>query len=163
MKNKLFIMMLLLPLTIIAACSDDENNENDEPKMLDVEFEPPEEVDVGETVEFEAIVTYGDEKVTDADQMEFEYWKSGDRDDGTFEDGKNNEDGTYTLEVTFEEDGVYEVYAHTTAETMHTMPKRYIAVGDVSEEELEEAKEAEEEDGGKPWDSDENEDNENNE
>jgi hypothetical protein len=52
-------------------------------------------------------------------------------------EANNNEDGTYTAEVTFEEDGIYEIYAHTTARDMHTMPKKVVTIGDVSSQEVE--------------------------
>lgn len=149
MKRNIWVFLFVIAsVMLLAACGgdDDEENDDDDLKMLDVDFDPPEEVDVDETVEFEATVTYGGDKVTDADEMEFEYWESGDRDNSTFEDGENNGDGTYTLDVSFDDEGVYEVYAHTTAEAMHHMPKRFIAVGDVSEEEVEEAVEDAEED-----------------
>src|SRR5699024_4109960 len=105
---------------------DGENNtsQSEELKMLEVDFVVPEEADVDETVELKAIVTYGDEKVDDADEMEFEYWMEGDRDNSTFVDGENNGDGTYTVDVTFDEGGTYDMYAHTTARALHTMPKK---------------------------------------
>jgi len=133
-KNKIWLITLVFIVTVFAACSNDseEADESEELKMLDVEFELPGTADVGEAVELKATVTYGDDDVTDAEQMEFEYWKDGDKDNSTFVDGENNEDGTYTAEVSFEEEGVYEIYAHTTAESLHTMPKKEIEVGDVS-------------------------------
>src|SRR5699024_12829847 len=107
----------------VAACGD-HSNDSEELKMLEVDFGVPETAAIDEDVELKATVTYGDEQVTDADQMEFEYWPEEDRDDSTFIDGENNEDGTYTAEVSFEEDGVYEIYAHTTAKALHTIPKK---------------------------------------
>ncbi|MBP2076234.1 FixH family protein [Oceanobacillus polygoni] len=97
---------------------------------LDVEFELPEQEEVGETVELKATVTYGGEMVTDADEVVFEHWLAGNEDDSTMVESTNHEDGTYTAKVTFEEDGVYEIYAHTTARDLHTMPKKSITIGD---------------------------------
>jgi len=136
LKNKIWLITLVFIVTVFAACSNDseEVDESEELKMLDVDFELPETADVGEAVELKATVTYGDDDVTDAEQMELEYWKDGDKDNSTFVDGENNEDGTYTAEVSFEEEGVYEIYAHTTAESLHTMPKKEIEVGDVSDD-----------------------------
>lgn len=137
MKNKLMIIMMILIVTLLAACNNETDNQDEqdeqeieEPKMLEVEFELPEKADVGETVELKAIVTYGDEKVKDADEVEFEYWEQGNEDDSTFIESTNNEDGTYIAEVTFEKDGVYEIYAHTTARDLHTMPKKAITIGE---------------------------------
>lgn len=83
-----------------------------------------------ETVQLKATVTYGDEKVKGAEEMEFEYWEKGNEDNSTMVQSTNNEDGTYNAEVTFDHDGVYEIYAHTTARGMHTMPKKSITIGD---------------------------------
>src|SRR5690625_2896723 len=115
MRNKFWIIFLIVIFSTLVACGgDDENDGDDELAVLEVEFEPPETVDVGESVELEAIVTYGDEKVTDAKEVEFEVWEKGDRDNGDWIDADNHEDGTYTTEITFDHDGIFEMYAHTT-------------------------------------------------
>ncbi|WP_042150111.1 FixH family protein [Paucisalibacillus sp. EB02] len=131
--RKIWMVMFVLLLTILTACNNDTENkagqETEELKMLEVDFEVPEKVGVGETVVLKAIVTYGDEEVKDADEVNFEYWLQGDDDNTTTVESINNEDGTYTAEVSFETDGVYEIYAHTTARELHTMPKKAITVG----------------------------------
>ena len=122
---------LVCIFTLIACGSNNQVDEGDgELLSLDVEFELPEQAEVGETVELKATVTYGNEMVTDADEVVFEHWLTGNEDDGTMLESTNHEDGTYTAKVTFEEDGVYEIYAHTTARDLHTMPKKSITVGD---------------------------------
>lgn len=132
-KNLLFVLFIAM-LTLLAACSgsDDaqtEENEEEELHELLVDFDVPKEADVDETVELKATVTYGEEEVTGAD-VEFEYWEEGNEDDSTMVEAEDNEDGTYTAEVDFEDDAVYEMYAHTTAKEQHTMPKEAVAVGD---------------------------------
>lgn len=132
MKKQYWIFLLIIILVSLVACSEEEDEEAEDDLLvpLEVEFELPEAVDVDETVELEAVVTYGDDLVVDADAVKFEYWLGDDEDDSTMVESENNEDGTYTAEVTFTEDGVYTLYAHTDAEGLHTMPKRQIAVGD---------------------------------
>jgi plastocyanin len=132
MRKKLWLMMLALVLVVLAGCGNkaDSNDELDGLTALEVEFEVPETLDVGETLVLEAIVTYGGESVEDADEVVFEVWERGKQDESEKIDSKNNRDGTYTAEVTFEEDGIYEMYAHTTAREMHTMPKREVTVGE---------------------------------
>ena len=44
-------------------------------------------------------------------------------------DGQLTKDGIYTASYTFEHDGVYYMFAHTTARGMHTMPKQKMIVG----------------------------------
>lgn len=132
MKRKFLFVLLIFGLGIVAACGNGSETEQNEEElhMLEVEFNPPEKVEVNEPVELKAIVTYGDEAVTDASEMNFEYWESGNQDDSITVDAKNNGDGTYTVEVTFDRDGVFEIFAHTTAKDMHAMPKRSIIVGE---------------------------------
>ncbi|WP_164669898.1 FixH family protein [Virgibacillus doumboii] len=132
--KKIFLFMPVLLMTVLAACGNGEENDEEqameEIKSLNVEFQDPEKAETGETVELKAIVTYGDEKVKDATEMKFEYWKQGNKENSTMVESNNNGDGTYTAEVTFDTDGVYEMFAHTTAKTVHTMPKKSITVGD---------------------------------
>lgn len=129
-----FIIVFVLLLT---ACGNGEEaevtEETDELVALEVEFNVPETAEPGETVELEAIVSYGDELVEDADEVKFEYWLKGNEDNSSEIDGIHTEDGRYTAEVNFPEDGTYEIYAHTTARGLHTMPLKSIVVGDGGE------------------------------
>ncbi|HLR63631.1 MAG TPA: FixH family protein [Lentibacillus sp.] len=134
MKKMIWAFLIFLAMTLLAACGDNSNestgdSETEEPKTLDVAFDIPETAEANESVELKATVTYGDEKVKDAEEVKFEYWEKGNEDNSTMLESNNNEDGTYTAEVSFENDGVYEIYAHTTARGMHTMPKKAITVG----------------------------------
>lgn len=123
--------MILLVGALAACGNNEEKTEADEEvKALNVDFQLPEHADVGEVVELKAIVTYGDELVKDANKVEFEYWVQGNEKETTTVKGKNNDDGTYTADVTFEADGVYEIYAHTTARLIHKMPKKSITIGE---------------------------------
>src|SRR5699024_243526 len=103
------------------------NHNNEELADLDVEFVVPETVEAGETVELKAEVTYGDEEEKDA-EVKFEVWESGDEDNSVTFEATNNDDGTYTADHTFEEAGTYEMYAHTDANHLHTMPKKEVTV-----------------------------------
>lgn len=128
MRKTLSIILTALLLTVLVACDEEDND--DELAVLEVNFDVPENADVDETITLEALVTYGEEKVTDADEVVFEVWEQGHEDDSEMIDAVNHEDGTYTAEVTFDEDGIFEMYAHTTARDMHTMPKKEIIVGE---------------------------------
>lgn len=130
MNKKILSAFFVILIMILAACGEDEADLDDELIPLEVEFNPVETADVDEVVELEAIVTYGDEFVDDAEYVDFEYWLGDDKDNSITVEGENKGDGVYTAEVSFEEDGVYTVYAHTQAKDLHTMPKRLIAVGD---------------------------------
>ncbi len=79
-----------------------------------VDILTPEQVAVNETVELAAHVHQNDKNVDDA-SVKFEVWESGYRDKGQMIDGKLDSEGVYKAEITFEHDGVYFMYAHTTA------------------------------------------------
>ena len=99
------------------------------PVEVIVEVLTPEKLNAGEAVTLEVKVTQGDEVVNDAESVDFEVWESGLREEGTMLDGELTEDGVYTAEYTFDHDGVYYMYAHTTARGMHVMPKQQFIVG----------------------------------
>lgn len=149
--KKLLSFIMFVALITLAACGagDVGDDVDDELAVLEVDLDVPERADVGETVEFNATVTYGDEVVTDADEVIYEVSQEGDQDnqdeqddekanddddmfgdDSEKIDATNNEDGTYSAEMTFEEDGVYTVQVHVTARTLHTMPLQDIIVGE---------------------------------
>lgn len=133
MKKMIAITIMLL-IVLLAACgSGDETEETEELAVLDVEFNVPGTAEPGEAVQLEAIVTYGGEAVEDADEVEFEYWVKGNEDDSIKVEGNHTESGSYVAEVTFQEEAVYEIYAHTTARGLHTMPLTSITVGDGGE------------------------------
>lgn len=140
MKRYIWWLLIVSISITLAACSGnnsttDDTDTSEELHELLVDFEVPESADVDETVELKAVVTYGDEKVKDADEVAFEFWEHGHKDDSTTIEAKNNEDGTYTAEIAFEHDGAFEIYAHTTARDLHTMPKKNIAIGDATADE----------------------------
>lgn len=133
MGKKIGLFIMIFVFVLLGACQSKDNTASeteDELHTLDVAFEVPETADVDEEVELKATVTYGDEKVADADDVEFEYWQVGHEDDSTLLDVKNNGDGSYTQTVSFDENGEYEMYAHVTAKELHTMPKKAITVGE---------------------------------
>ena len=119
---------------LLFGCGDDDDKidtlDNGEmPAEVMVEFQTAEQLAVGETVQLSAKVTQNDEAVNDADEVKFEVWESGLRDNGQMLEGKLMEDGVYTVDYTFDHDGVYYIYAHTTARGLHVMPKQKLVVG----------------------------------
>lgn len=129
MRKYGLLFVMLFVLVIVSACGGkDTGNGEMENALIEVDFQIAETAQVGEAVELKAIVTHLDEPVKDANQMEFEIWLEDDSDNSVFMDGENNGDGTYTLLYTFDEAGVYEIYAHTTARDSHDMPKKSITI-----------------------------------
>src|SRR5699024_4272704 len=125
MKKFSVMAGMLLIVGLFTACSsnNNENNLEDELPELNVDFDVPETADPKENVHLEALVTYDGEPVEEADEVLFEIWESGNEDDSEKIEADNEGEGVYTLDYQFDEDGVYEMYAHTTAEGLHTMPK----------------------------------------
>ena len=108
---------------------DVETNANVSMHIVEVEILTAEQVNVNEPLLLEAQVTQGGEFVNDADDVTFEVWESGLREQGQMLLGELTEDGKYSVEHTFAHDGVYYVYAHTNARGLHIMPKQQIIAG----------------------------------
>lgn len=137
MKKKWFL--LVLGVMMLVACGNEtKSGFEDELAFLDVNLSiNPETAQLGETVKFEAKVTYGDKVVTDADEVKFEIWKSQSQEHDKIV-VEHNKDGIYSLDKTFNEEGTYYIYAHVTAEGMHSMPKKEFVIGQPSEPETKE-------------------------
>src|SRR5690554_82627 len=74
--TKIFIIAIVLTL-ILAACGEDDAN-NGRPQMIDVQISTePDMLMPGEPVKIIAKVTLQDENVEDADEVLFEIWEDG--------------------------------------------------------------------------------------
>lgn len=132
MKKLFLTLAMAAVLTVGCGAEDDAVDTLDSgevPVEVIVEVLTPEKLNAGEATTLEVKVTQGGEVVNDADSVDFEVWESGLRDEGTMLDGELTEDGVYAAEYTFDHDGVYYMYAHTTARGMHVMPKQQFIVG----------------------------------
>lgn len=130
---KKFWLATAVVAVLMVGCNGEENVETSagdvSMHIVEVEILTPEQVNANEPVLLEAQVIQGDEFVNDADDVTFEVWESGLRDQGQMLDGVLTEDGKYSVEHTFAHDGVYYVYAHTNARGLHIMPKQQMTVG----------------------------------
>lgn len=134
---KKWVISLIAVPTLLFGCSQaaekpiDSNAEPIDPATLEVVVDiiTPKQVSPNETVELAAHVTQNGENVDDADSVEFEVWESGFRDEGQMIQGKLDAGGVYKAEITFNQEGVYYMFAHTTARGLHVMPKQQIIVG----------------------------------
>lgn len=136
---KLFLRGIAVAgMLFLAACSE-QGAQSDEVAFLDVAMTvSPEAVEPEESVLFEAMVTYGNKPVIDADEVKFEIWHAENGDNREVIEVEHAGDGLYTLEKSFVEEGTYYVYAHVTAEGMHAMPKKEFVIGKPSENNAEE-------------------------
>lgn len=125
--------MMVLVLVVLAACSgkntDSTNSDGEKLHVLQAELSVPESADVNEPVQLQGTVSYGDEAVKDA-EVEFEIWQDGDKDNTSEKvEATNHKDGTYSIETTFDKDGMFTVQIHVTAKDQHTMPQQNIKIG----------------------------------
>lgn len=127
------IAAFTLTAMVLTGCGAEEanhtNHEETTFQEIVVQIQTPEQQPVGEKVVLSAKVSQGEEAVDDADKVEFEVWESGLRDDGEMIEATLTKDGVYEASYTFDHDGVYYMFAHTTARGLHTMPKQKLTVG----------------------------------
>ena len=142
MNKRFKLLGLIIGLSILSACGrgvDDGSSVVVLP--LEVELSVTEQADIGETVKMEALVTYGDEKVDDADKVVYEVWEEGKKDDSVMIDSVNEKDGTYTAETTFDHDGLYHIQVHVDAKSLHTMPLKQVTIGEGAQDDSEQSQE----------------------
>lgn len=142
MKHLLFPLAIML----LAGCAADseqpseEHNQkeqtmDEQPQMLEANILVPKMINPNEEVTLKVEVTQGDEKVEDANEVMFEIWQD-DKEKSEMIEAEHEGNGVYTIKTTFEQDGVYHVQTHVTARDLHVMPTIQVAVGEVSEDEM---------------------------
>ena len=128
--KKIWLVIMLISLFLVGCTKDDVDESSVEmEKPLEVTILTEENVPVHTNVELSAQVKYDNGYVNDADEVNFEIWESGLREEGEIVAGAFTKDGIYMAHYQFDHDGVYYMYAHTTAKGMHTMPKQKLIVG----------------------------------
>lgn len=127
-KRKVFLLLVSALLIIMAACS---HNEHEQSAILNVKIQVKSPLEVNKETEIACFVTYGNEKVDDADEVKFEIWKQGSEQHEMLK-AKHKGNGKYTVTKTFTEAGTYSIVAHVTARSMHNMPKIDVVVGNPS-------------------------------
>ncbi|TKC19569.1 FixH family protein [Robertmurraya kyonggiensis] len=133
-KNLLILLITFIGAVSITGCAQ-QDEKSEEPFFTEVNLSVnPQKGEVNEPVIIEAKVTYGDEEVTDADEVLFEIWRAHDEEHEKMEI-KHAENGIYRLEKSFEQEGTYYVISHVTAREMHNMPKTEFVIGEASEPE----------------------------
>ncbi|WP_342505540.1 FixH family protein [Sporosarcina sp. FSL K6-2383] len=132
MKQKSWIFIVGLVLAMMAACGNEKPKDtavDEVPQPIIVDLTVTEEVEVNGTVDMAAVVTQGDEAVEDADEVLFEIWEEGKKEDSVKMESINEKDGLYTAETAFDHDGVFHIQVHVTARGLHTMPMKKVIVG----------------------------------
>lgn len=135
MWKKAWIVIFVFVVTVLSACNgkevkNEERKDSEVPQAIEVQLEVAEKVNVNEKIDLKAFVAQGEEKVKDADEVEFEVWEEGKKEESKKIKSTNNHDGSYESEVIFEHDGIFNVQVHVTARGLHTMPKKVVQVGE---------------------------------
>lgn len=127
------MMFSLVGLFVLGACGTDEAANSAEPvqsmEPVEAELNVPATAEQDETVTLAVRVTQEGEAVDDADEIKFEIWKNGAKEESEMVEAALTEDGVYEAETTFSEEVVYTVQVHVTARSMHTMPTTNVTVG----------------------------------
>lgn len=126
-KHILFSLFLLIALT---ACgqANGEAVDDEVPEIITAELSAPAEIPPGETAEFHVTVKQGEQSVDDAEEIEFEFWLTDDKDNSEKMEAVAQGNGVYTVEKSFSESGKYHVQSHVTASSMHVMPVKVFTV-----------------------------------
>ncbi|OLO40577.1 hypothetical protein BTR23_06210 [Alkalihalophilus pseudofirmus] len=141
MRKKLSVISTVLLLGFLTACgqSGDEGQTEgttgacENPLVpIEVDFTwTPDTLESGQSHLFSAHVTHDGFDVEEAEDVKFEIWEHANPDYHHMLETENQGEGLYTLDWTFQEDGVYYAYYHVTACSMHRMEKEMLVVGDV--------------------------------
>lgn len=134
MKRLVLVVVIGLVMGIVTACGKEDDHEviaePPELEQISVELTVTNEVDVDETVHMSSLVKIGDRKIDDADEVVYEIWEEGKKDESVTIDSVNEGEGIYTAETSFDEDGLFHIQVHATAEMQHSMPIETVTVGD---------------------------------
>lgn len=133
MNKKIGIALLVGILGLLGACNQEESEpitEAPEIFQLEADLTATETAEVGGTVAMKTIVTQGEEKIDDADEVVYEIWEEGKKAEGEMIDSINEGEGVYTAETSFDHDGLFHIQVHVTANAQHTMPLVEVTVGD---------------------------------
>lgn len=127
------LFTLIFMSLLMSGCSNETHNVkvssqgSTEEVVVEIKTDPK-EITINHQIEIQALVTQGNEPVTDADDVEFELWKDGEKKHEKIQAVHQGE-GKYTINKSFSIEGVYYIIAHTNARGMHTMPEIRISVG----------------------------------
>ena len=135
LKRKVILFLFIVVLGTLVACTKQEEPITEVPELepLAVELTVTETVEIGETVNMKALVTMGDEKIADADEVVYEIWEEGKKAESEMIDAINEEEGIYTAETSFDHEGLFHIQVHVTARAQHTMPVKTVTVGEGQE------------------------------
>lgn len=131
------IMLIVVPFLLLLVGCTSTPEEEISLEIVQVEMQFPEKVDEAEEVVVKTLVTQGEEKVEDAQEVQIEIWNmEKGKENSLLLDAEHVGDGVYEVKHSFEDNGLYRLQSHVTARDMHVMPTKQLVVGDLSQEEI---------------------------
>lgn len=106
MSVKMHHAMILFSLLWLSACPStggEAVQEEQSYSVLEVYLQIPDELAVNDEAELKLLLTQGEGRVTDADEVEFEIWKAHDREERDWEEAEHEGEGIYAVNRTVEE------------------------------------------------------------
>ncbi|GIN84085.1 hypothetical protein J6TS2_04710 [Heyndrickxia sporothermodurans] len=126
---KPFLLISAVAFFIVGCGNNEKESDKENIQPIKVVLNVQEKAKVNEGIPLSATVTQGKEMVADAAKVEYEVWEDGAKEESKMMDAKNEKNGKYISEVSFDHDGVFNIQVHVTARDMHMMPKKTIIVG----------------------------------
>jgi hypothetical protein len=133
MMTRFGVVLGLIGLFVLGACGTEKEAESaavpQSMEPVEAELTVATTAEKEETVPLSVKVTQDGQPVDDADEIKFEVWKNGAKEESDMIKASLTKDGVYEAETTFAEEAVYTVQVHVTARSMHTMPTTNVTVG----------------------------------
>ncbi len=133
MMTRFGVVFGLIGLFVLGACGTEKEAESaavpQSMEPVEAELTVAATAEKEETVPLSVKVTQDGQPVDDADEIKFEVWKNGAKEESDMIKATLTKDGVYEAETTFAEEAVYTVQVHVTARSMHTMPTTNVTVG----------------------------------
>ncbi len=133
MMTRFGVVFGLIGLFVLGACGTEKEAESaavpQSMEPVEAELTVAATAEKGEAVPLSVTVTQDGQPVDDADEIKFEVWKNGAKEESEMIKASLTKDGVYEAETTFAEEAVYTVQVHVTARSMHTMPTTNVTVG----------------------------------
>ncbi|MED4005894.1 FixH family protein [Priestia aryabhattai] len=123
--KKLSMLLIILVIAVVG-CSKGNDQRSKEVKG---EIQVPQTIHSNKPVSIEVLVTQGDKKIENADAAQIQVEKEGYINQEMI-DAKHQDNGAYSTDYTFKEDGEYTITAHVTIKGDMKMFTKKVTVGE---------------------------------
>lgn len=135
MYKGIAIGLLSLCFISVTGCSPSMST-NETPEMVEANILLPGKITLNQPNTLKVQVKQGKKTVDDAEDVEFEIWKSSSKEKSELLKAKHASGGLYEVNKTFKTNGIYFIQTHVTARGLHVMPKKQVVVGILSKKEI---------------------------